>query len=264
MARADKVFGSGKVRSLALEPNRSMARLLDEAATVSSNVLMAGCAPLIGALSGMAFRRYRDAHVRWLNANSRHSLDLLEKDLVHIAGIHLFDEASGEYNTPVVRRRFAGQDMLVVNLTRWRQGILVRGGNPLGLRSVEDLLRPGLGVARREEGAGATRLLERMLGKQASRLPLGPLGRSHDDIAQLVASGAADAGIAIESVAIANGLGFVPLSEECFDLVVRREVAAERIVDRVLDMLQDNTFRIETSLTPGYDSTISGKVRAVS
>jgi molybdate-binding protein len=81
----------------------------------------------------------------------------------------------------------------------------------------------------------------------------------HEQVARLVACGAADAGIAIESVALAAGLGFVPLSEERFDLALPAERAAEPAVARILDALGDAAFRREVARLPGYDISLTGQ-----
>jgi putative molybdopterin biosynthesis protein len=152
--------------------------------------------------------------------------------------------------------------MLIVNLTRWREGFVVPTGNPMAIRGAEDLLRAGLRFARREEGAGARRIVEGLLrgaGAEGARLT-GPEAAGHIEVAQLVRSGAADVGVAIESVALAAGLGFVPLTEERFDLVVPARFAEGTPVARLIQALDDSSFRMEMAHLPGYDSGLSGQV----
>jgi molybdate-binding protein len=152
--------------------------------------------------------------------------------------------------------------MLVANLTRWRQGFVVADGNPLGIRTAADLARAKLRFAQREQGAAAHGLVARLLATEgASGVVLaGPLAAGHAEVAQLVRCGAADIGVAIESVALAAGLDFVPLSEERFDLVVPAEWAETPPVSRLLDALDDRSFRAEVAQLPGYDAEIAGHV----
>lgn len=246
--------------------SKAMIEPLAELADIERNVLVAGCAPLLGVLAQRAGLRYRDARMTWLPANSAHALALLDAGLVHVAGLHLVDGRSGEDNTRVLRERFAGRSMLVVNLTRWRQGFVVRHGNPLGIRVPGDLLRPGIRFAHREPGAGASALVGRLMaaaGDARAAVPPGPVAAGHVEVAQLVRCGAADAGIAIESVALAAGLGFVPLSEERFDLVLPPELASQAPVARILELLGDRWFRAEAARIPGYDDSLSGQVTAL-
>jgi molybdate-binding protein len=180
--------------------------------------------------------------------------------LVHVAGLHLSDARHGEGNVEAVRARFPDRRMLVVNLTRWRQGFVVPEGNPLAIRSGADLLRRGLRLARREEGSGAQTLVRRLLTAEGvdDAQPRGPSASGHAEVAQLVRCGAADVGVAIESVALAAGLGFVPLAEERFDLVVPADLAEAAPVSRLLDTLGDAGFRTEMAHMPGYDGELSG------
>ena len=86
------------------------------------------------------------------------------------------------------------------------------------------------------------------------------MASGHTDVAALVACGAADVGVAIEGVALALGLGFVPLVEERFDLVVPGEVADEPRVARLLETLEDPNFRADAENLPGYDTELCGHV----
>jgi putative molybdopterin biosynthesis protein len=226
---------------------------------LDSNVLVAGCAPPLGPLGHRAARPGALA-MRWLPHGSGRALDCLVHATVHVAGVHLHDARSGRDNLPFVRRRFSTERMLVVNLVGWRQGIVVAQGNPRKIREVADLLRPRLRVAQREAGTGAHKLLRRRLtdaGAPGDTPLAGPRVNGHVAVANAVALGAADAGIAIESVAIAHGLGFVPLVEECFDLVVPVARAEHGPVARLLAAIDDPGFRRELEALGGYavDST---------
>jgi molybdate-binding protein/DNA-binding XRE family transcriptional regulator len=238
----------------------AVVRPLVDEGSLTRNVLVAGCAPVLGTLVQRVGERYADARATWLPASSNRSVDLLAERLVHVAGLHL--AGSGGENVSAIRARFPGERMLVVNLTRWRQGFVVPTGNPLGIRAGAALLRPGLKFARREEGAGAQRLLQNLLAREGiekAQLP-GPFAADHDEVAQLVRCGAADVGIAIEAVALASGLAFVPLSEERFDLVVPASFAEVAPVSRLIEVLDDPSFRAEMAALPGYDFDLSGQV----
>ena len=240
-------------------------RPLAEPHALRHNVLVAGCAPLIGALSQRIAGRFRDSRLRWLTASSRAALHALVAGHVHVAGLHLAEGSSPARHMELVREAFPAQRMWIVHLTRWRQGLVVPAGNPLGLREVSDLLRPGLRVAGREEGAGAHTLVRRRLqeaGANVSRLS-GPQARGHVQVAELVRCGAADVGVAIESVALAAGLAFVPLSEERFDLVLPAHRAESPPVARLLAALDDPGFRVDVAHLPGYDGGLSGQITRV-
>ena len=242
-----------RFRSARVRPVRGMQQL-------ERNVLVAGCAPLLANLAHRVGEGSGDARATWIPASSHRALDLLAAGMVHIAGLHLSGGESSEANVRAVRRRFPGKRMLVVNLTRWRQGFVVAARNPLDIHDAADLLRPGVRVVGREPGTGADELFARLLAGETGGQPdfSGPVAEGHLDVARRVHCGAADAGVAIESAALAWGLGFVPLVGERFDLVIPASIAETPPVSRFLDTLDDPGFRAEAASLPGYDTTISG------
>ncbi len=238
---------------------------LGDVGQLERNVLVTGCAPLLGAVSQRVGSRFSDARVTWLRAGNGRSMELLKAGLVHMAGLHLSANGDGEGATRAARRVLPGRRLLVVNLTRWRQGLVVPAGNPLGISGGADLANSDLRVVRREEGSGAQALAASLVEAEGDcALPdSGPLARGHIEVANLVRCGAADVGVAIEGAALAEGLDFIPLTEERFDLVVPADVAADKPVARVIDTLDDPAFRTEVSHLPGYDGSMSGQVTTV-
>lgn len=226
------------------------------------NVLVSGCAPLLGAVAARVGQQFSDARVTWLPTDNRRSMGLLAAGLVHVAGLHLSDEGRGSATEAVAKKTLPGQRLFIVNLTCWRMGVAMAPGNPLGLNSGADLMQPGLQLARRQKGSGAHALASRFT-EGACDEQSGPLARDHREVARLVRSGAADAGITIESAALAEGVDFIPLVTERFDLVVPADTAREPAVSRLLQTLDDPSFRAEVEHLPGYDSSRSGNITTV-
>jgi len=238
------------------EGDRALVEPLTRLEDLRQCALVAGCAPLLGLLDD----RLRDAAtgpgVRWIGASSGRAVELLATDSVHVAGLHLAQADAPGTNAAFVRDRLPGRAFHLVHLTRWRQGLVVARGNPLGIAEVADLLRPDLRCARRSPDAGATMLLERelaALGVAGSPIEFGAHARDHADVARLVQSSAVDVGVAIEAAALADDLDFVPLAEERFDLVVPGEHLDHLGVRRLLDALHGAAFRAEVECLPGYD-----------
>ena len=264
--QADPNDGRPTAASIAAQPGETAAagharvRPVRGMQQLERNVLVAGCAPLLANLAHRVGEGSVDARATWIPASSHRALDLLAAGMVHIAGLHLSGGQSSEANVHAVRRRFPGRRMLVVNLTRWRQGFVVAARNPLDIRDAADLLRPGVRVVGREPGTGADDLFARLLAGEGAGRPhfSGPVAEGHLDVARRVHCGAADTGVAIESAALAWGLGFVPLVEERFDLVIPADIAEASPVSRFLETLDDPGFRAEAASLPGYDTSISG------
>ena len=114
-------------------------------------------------------------------------------------------------------------------------------------------------LVRREAGASANRLLDRSLESSGVRLPHKTLeARGHFGVAQAVAMGAADVGVAAEHAAMAHGLGFIPLDEERFDLVFEATLAADPRIVRLGEVLASRAFRDDLASLGGYDTSSTG------
>jgi molybdate-binding protein/DNA-binding XRE family transcriptional regulator len=246
----------GRARAIRIEP-------LGDMEMVRRRLVVMGCAPALGMLAARLGQEPAGIHISWVQGSSMAALKALGRGEVHVAGLHLCDEATQEFNIPFVRRALPGCAMLFVNFASWEQGIIVRAGNPLGIRGAEDLIRRKVRLIQREPGAGANKLLEQAL--RAKKVPpesvrgSGCVALGHMEVAQAIAMGAADAGIAIRGAAAAFGLGFIPLAVERFDLVIPRTLATDARVERLVDMLGGRTFRRELDTVGGYITHESGQ-----
>ncbi|MFL5372207.1 MAG: substrate-binding domain-containing protein [Myxococcales bacterium] len=249
----------------ARRPDRTVRlRALRPPEALQANVLVAGCDPGLSVLSGHVEDRWPGQRLRWIPVGSDAALKMLGVGHAHVAGAHLFDEETGEYNLPFVRRAFGGRPMVVVTFAHLEEGFAIAKGNPRRIRKPEDIARPEIRFVNREPGAGARRLLDRLLRK--ARVPASAvegyenLLHGHLQVAQAVAMGAADAGVVARSAAIAHGLDFIPLSEERFDLVFPKEWSADARAGWIVETLEGRAFRRELASLGGYDTRESGQV----
>jgi molybdate-binding protein/transcriptional regulator with XRE-family HTH domain len=246
----------GRRRTVQVEP-------LGDLEVARERLVVIGCAPALGMLAARLGREPAGIQISWVQGSSMAALKALARNEVHVAGLHLCDEATQEFNVPFVRRALPDRAMLFVNFASWEQGIVVAAGNPLKIRSPEDLANPKIGLVQREPGAGAHRLLEQTL--RAKRVPpsavrsVGRVAFGHMEVAQAIAMGMADAGIAIRGAALAFGLGFIPLAVERFDLVIPRTLAADPRIERLVDTLGSIAFRRELDTVGGYITGESGR-----
>ena len=193
------------------------------------------------------------------------ALTALYKGEVQVASAHLWDGDSGEYNVPYVKRLLPGVPAVVVHLTMRTQGLYVRRGNPKGIHDWADLARPGVVIANREKGAGSRVLLDehlRLLGIEPSSIAgYGTEVQSHIAVASAVARGRADAAVGSEKVARqVDGIDFVPLQKERYDLVVRRADFDTRPIQAMMAILESGIMRDEFAGLGGYDTTDLGRI----
>jgi molybdate-binding protein len=246
---------------LLAEPPRGRVQLLHQGFD-EPRLLVAGCDPATPLLA----RRLERASVGLVTAvvNSSAALDLLKRRLVHVAGTHLKDEASGDANRAAVRARFPRRGVAVFTFAAWEEGLVLARGNPKKIGGVADLARAGVRLANREKGSGSRQLLDSELKKAgvAARAVTGygeapPAG--HLAAAWRVYTGLADACVATRSAARAFGLDFVPLASERYDLVMREEHLELASVGRLLDTLTQAAFRHELDALCGYDTRETGR-----
>jgi putative molybdopterin biosynthesis protein len=235
----------------------------DEAS--QKRLVLAGCDPATGILSRMV-EKISGVEIVSAAASSKLALTWLNEGKVHIAGSHLEDPKTGEFNLPFIRKEFPDEDFTVVTFARWEEGLVVAPGNPRGIRKVDDLARKNVRFVNREPGSGSRALLDKLLGEagiEARRV------QGHDRIAYghlaaayYVVSREADVCLATRSAAQTFGLDFIPLHGERYDFVMRRRTADLPVVKAFLDVLQRATLRRKLEVLAGYDTSEMGAVVA--
>jgi putative molybdopterin biosynthesis protein len=198
------------------------------------------------------------------NVGSQGGLVALRRGEAHLAGSHLLDPETGEYNVSYVRRYLPETPVVLVTLVGREQGLIVPRGNPKGIRTLADLYRDDVRFVNRQRGAGTRVLLDFELSKLAFKTK-GIRGYDFEEythlaVAAAVASSAADCGLGIAAAARALDLEFEPLFKERYDLVIPREYYEHALLRPLLDLLHDDRFRAEVAKLPGYDVRHMGEV----
>ncbi|MEB2310842.1 MAG: helix-turn-helix domain-containing protein [Polyangiaceae bacterium] len=233
---------------LEIEPLRPLA-------DARENVVIMGCALGLGLVADRLNSRPGPGRFLWLSRSSTAALEALASAHTHVAGVHLVDKRTGAANVEDVARHTAGTDVVLITLARWEAGLVTAPGNPKGVKRASDLARRGLRLVTREEGSGARRLFDQQLreagaARVAHSMSIEAAG--HLEVAQAVAMGAGDVGVATRDAALACGLDFIPLAEERYDLVVPLASMEDVRIARLLDVMTSGATRRElTSL--GYD-----------
>ena len=199
--------------------------------------------------------------------DSLDGLFALARGAADLAGCHLLDPETGEYNVPFVRRMLPGEAVLLVTLAHRQQGLIVAAGNPKRIQGIPDLGRPGRHASSIGTGAVAPASCSTMRSVVCSIDP--PTLRGYDReeathlaVAGTVAAGIADAGLGILAAARAYGLDFVPVARERYELALRPATAARAAVQKLLETLRSADFRAVVTALGGYDTAESGAVRS--
>ncbi len=198
------------------------------------------------------------------NVGSQGGLVALSRGEAHLAGSHLLDPDTGEYNLAYLPRYLPGVPIRLVALVLREQGFMVKRGNPRQIKALADLARPGISFVNRQRGAGTRVLLDYHLNRD--RIDSGSI-RGYDQeeythlgVAAAVASGRADCGLGIAAAAQALDLDFVPLFQERYDLVIPRVHAESDLLKPLFEIIDGKDFRLAVMSMPGYDVSVMGKV----
>ena len=187
----------------------------------------------------------------------------LYQDKVDVAACHLYD-GSG-YNAGFVRSLVPGIPAVLVNVSYRSVGFYVRRGNPKGIRGWEDLARRDVSILNRRPGSSSRILLDvqlKRLGLAASNIRgYDKMMRSHLTMAAAIAEGEADLAIGTERISRQmDGIDFIPLMEERYDLALKKERLDSLPVQKLIAVMNQPAFRRELSRFSGNDYRDSGKI----
>ena len=199
------------------------------------------------------------------NVGSLGGLIALRRGETHIAGTHLLDLETGEYNLSYLRTYLPDTPVRLVTWAYRKQGLLVAKDNPLGIAGLTDLVRSDVRYINRQRGAGTRVLLDFHLGKigisSESIQGYQQEEFTHLAVAAAIASGRADCGMGVAAAARALDLDFVPLFDERYDFAVPLEYAKADLLAPVFELMHDDGFRETVASQPGYDVSDMGKIQ---
>ena len=201
------------------------------------------------------------------NVGSLGGLIALRRGECHLAGSHLLDAETGEYNVSYLNRYLSNRPIQLMTLVNREQGLLVPRGNQKDIRSLADLGRDDVRFVNRQRGAGTRILLDYELGKAGidAEQVVGYEQEefTHLAVAAAIASGRADCGLGIAAAAQALDLDFVPLFQERYDLVISAEYAQSELLAPLLEAIHTQAFKDAVNALPGYDTSLTGAVVTV-
>jgi putative molybdopterin biosynthesis protein len=244
-------------------------RLVDAWLEAQTELPAAGIAPAPPIYAGS-----NDPLLEWALRQSGSGLAVLARGSVQgledlaagravLAGFHLLDPETGEWNLAAARSHLPGTSHVLIHWARRTQGLITAAGNPLGITGLKDAAQRGLRFATRAGGAGSTRLFEVLLAREeltmADLTTVDRPSETHADLATLIETGEADCGLGLQ--AVAGHLGFIPLvADESFDLAMTRRDYFEPPLQTLLAFARSDTFARRAEHLGGYDLTDVGKV----
>jgi putative molybdopterin biosynthesis protein len=198
------------------------------------------------------------------NVGSQGGLVALRRGEAHLAGSHLFDPQSGEFNISYIREYMPDIPVRVVAMVRREQGLLLKRGNPKGIKGLDDLGRSAVRFVNRQRGAGTRVLLDyhlNLMGISPEMIQgYNQEEYTHLGVAAAIASGRADCGLGIAAAAQALDLDFMALFQERYDLVIPKKYADDDLLAPLFRLLGGRALREAVSKLKGYDVSVMGTV----
>jgi putative molybdopterin biosynthesis protein len=207
-----------------------------------------------------------DRRLASANVGSLGGLVALKRGESHLAGSHLLDPQTGEYNLSYIRQYLPGVLVKVYGFVNREQGLMMRRGNPKRIQGLGDLTRPEVQYVNRQRGAGTRVLFDYHLNR--SGIATGSIQGynqeeyTHLGVAAAVASGRADCGLGIPAAAQSLDLDFVPLFQETYQLVIPKIYAESELLAPLFAVINSEDFHSAVADMPGYNISEMGKLVA--
>jgi putative molybdopterin biosynthesis protein len=211
----------------------------------------------IDLLSSQLKRVRTDMKIVSSHVGSMAGIMAIRKGEAHVAGIHLLDPSTKQYNISYVNKILGGQDVVLYPFLKRKQGWILPKGNPLGIESVADLARKKVNFVNRQKGAG-TRILFDLLLADMCLTPEDITGYeremfSHLAVAAEVNGDENGAGLGIYPAAKAIGLDFVPVADEEYDLVMTKSFFESESGKQLIEIIQSDSFKAQVEKIGGYE-----------
>jgi putative molybdopterin biosynthesis protein len=196
------------------------------------------------------------------NVGSLGGLLALKKGTAHMAGSHLLDTRTGEYNISYIQKYLKGFPVHVFHLVEREQGLIIQKGNPRGIKRIEDLTDDSITFVNRQPGSGTRILFDYKLteaGIPTSRIHgYENEEYTHMNVAVAVLHGAADVGMGIMAAARALNCDFIPIVKEQYDLLIPSHFMEDLKIQALLDITKSKDFRERVKALGGYNPAKSG------
>jgi excisionase family DNA binding protein len=176
-----------------------------------------------------------------------------------LAGLHVIDASTGEYNLHVIRQELRGEPIVVLRFAEREQGLLIneRLQRSHRITCLADVANARARLVMRQASAGSQVLFYHLMTKEKLKLNSFVAGRyvalNETDLGLAIVEGRGDVGLGLRAVAEQYGLHFVPLQREQFDLVMRRRDYFEPPLQRLFTFVRSMDFLARSRNFAGYD-----------
>ena len=238
-------------------------RLLKDKSLIDNTLISIGSHDiLMDIVSDIIARNYNNITLSSTHVGSMGGLLALKRNETIIAPTHLLDENTGIYNIAILKEMFGeGKVSLIKGFNRI-QGLMVKKGNPLNIKGIEDLTK--CKFVNRQRGAGTRVLLDYKL-KTMGIDPKTIDGydkelSTHMAVAASVASPYADCGMGVKSAADSMGLDFIEVGVEEYDFAIYTKNLEDEKVKLLIETIKCKELHDKLEELGGYGYENVGKI----
>lgn len=266
MLKADGIMRIAENKEGLHPGDRAPVILLKEENKIENNLLLIGSHDLsLDLIRNEIRKRNYNFDLKLQTVGSMAGLTALRRGESHLAGAHLLDPESGEYNISYLKKFFKGQNLLLVNLVYREQGLYLKKGNPKNIEKINDLTQANINYINRQRGAGTRVLFDYLLSqKEIEANQISGYEKeeyTHIAAAAAVGRGSADAALGIRAAAEVMGVEFLPLAEEKYDLIIKEEDLDDPRINKLIELISENEIKSEIEKLGGYNCQETGKIR---
>ncbi|MGB5158915.1 substrate-binding domain-containing protein [Desulfobacterium sp. N47] len=247
-----------------LEADGKTVKFFKDFNTIEKTALLLGCDPALGILACHVARQCFDVSLKCRFASSGQSLKHLAAGQTHMAATHMHDSGKEQSNITYAKKILGGTPANVIAFANFEEGLMISKGNPHKINRISDLVKGSVRFVNREPGAALRTLLDDRL--ESLDIPSDKIAGynnivfSHEEGAQMLAYGLADAALGLRAVASAWGLDFITIETVRCDIIIPTDLMDHHAIRTMLDILQTRAFRDELAQLPGYENKETGKM----
>ncbi len=232
-------------------------KLSDSIEHIKNTILFIGSHdPLVDEISKILSCKNSPYILSSAHVGSMGGIQAIRRGEAHIAGIHLLNEKDGSYNHSFVKKYFPNGGVSLIECVGRTQGIMVAKKNPKNITGISSLCASDVRYVNRQKGSG-TRILFDYLCQKEGLTKSSILGYDHEefthnDVAQLIAEGHADAGMGVHAAATLYNLDFIPIYNEQYDLLISDTMLNHPGIIEIINILKSEAFAEKAALLGGY------------
>lgn len=268
IVKADGIMRISENKEGLSKNDKAPVILLEGRENIKNNLSLIGSHDLsLDLIQDEIQRNSKDFYLNIQSVGSMAGLMALKRGECQLAGAHLLDPETGNYNLTHIKKIFKDKNIALITLVERQQGFYVKKGNPKNIKNIDDLKSNKISFVNRQRGAGTRVLFDYLLHKKDIK-PAEISGYDQEEFTHIAAAiavgrGSADAALGIEAAAKATEVDFIPVTEERYDLILFEKDLQDPRIEYLISLLRNNAIQKKIKKLGGYTTEKTGEISIV-